>query len=77
MTKIPMIALARACAGGCGEQVEYLIEVGLAPYVPDMHFPGVAYKGGHLCPACQALVEAALAVRRRNNPGGAVSGRSS
>lgn len=77
MTKVPMIALARACAGGCDEQVEYLIEVGHEPYVPDMHFPGVAYKGGHLCPACHALVEAALAARRRNDPGEETSGRLS
>jgi hypothetical protein len=57
------LTLRRPCAGRCGELITYVIEAG--PFAPDLHSDGyVAYKDGHLCPACESIVEAALATRR-------------
>jgi hypothetical protein len=43
--------------------IAYVIEAG--PFAPELHSDGgVAYKDGHLCGACESVVEAALAVRR-------------
>lgn len=43
--------------------IAYILEPG--PFAPALHCNGlVAYKDGHLCPACESTVETSLATRR-------------
>ena len=63
MSSTPQLTLRRDCAGRCGTSIAYTVEAG--PFAPDVDCNGlVAYKGGHLCSACESVVEAALATRR-------------
>jgi anti-sigma factor RsiW len=43
--------------------IAYVLEAG--PFAPELHSDGlIAYKDGHLCAACESVVEASLATRR-------------
>lgn len=59
-----VIVVTRLCAGGCEAPIRYTLrlEAGLSRYAPDLGVEGhhVAYRGGHLCHACERKVEAAL-----------------
>jgi hypothetical protein len=60
---LPELTLRRHCVGRCGALVAYILEPG--PFAPALHSNGlVAYKDGHLCPACESAVETSLATRR-------------
>jgi len=60
----------RPCTGRCGTMNAYTLEAG--PFIleadgfePEPHCDGlIVYKDGHLCTACEVVVEAALAARR-------------
>jgi hypothetical protein len=59
----PQLTLRRQCAGRCGTLIAYILEPG--PCAPDWYADGlIAFKDGRLCGACEADVEAALAIRR-------------
>lgn len=63
MSSSPELTLRRQCAGRCGTLIAYVLEPG--PFAPDLHSDGLsAYKDGHLCGACESVVEASLAERR-------------
>jgi hypothetical protein len=63
MSSPPELTLRRQCAGRCGTVIAYVLEPG--PFAPDLHSGGlIAYKDGHLCPACESIVETSLATRR-------------
>ena len=63
MSSTPQLTLRRLCAGRCGTWIAYVIESG--PFAPELHCDElVAYKAGHLCTACESVVEASLAIRR-------------
>jgi hypothetical protein len=63
MPDTPELTLRRQCAGRCGTLVAYILELGT--FAPEMHSDGlVAYKDGHLCTACESVVETSLATRR-------------
>jgi hypothetical protein len=63
MSSTPQLTLRRECTGRCGTSIAYIVEAGL--FAPDIDCGGlVAYKDGHLCSACESVVEAALATRR-------------
>jgi hypothetical protein len=63
MSSPPELTLRRQCAGRCGTVIAYVLEPG--PFAPELHSAGlIAYRDGHLCPACESVVEAALATRR-------------
>lgn len=63
MSSCPELTLRRQCAGRCGEMIAYILEPGA--FAPDLHSGGLtAYKEGHLCAACESVVEASLAERR-------------
>ena len=63
MSSTPQLTIRRECAGRCGTSIAYTVEAGL--FEPDIDCGGlVAYRGGHLCSACESVVEAALATRR-------------
>jgi hypothetical protein len=63
MSSFPQLTLRRDCAGRCGASIAYVIEPG--PFAPELHSDGlIAYKDGHLCTACESVVEASLASRR-------------
>jgi hypothetical protein len=63
MSNLSELILQRPCAGRCGALITYVIEAG--PFAPGVHSDGcVAYRDGHLCPACESVVEASLASRR-------------
>src|SRR5690349_9671584 len=60
---LPELTLRRYCAGRCGAWIAYIFEPG--SFAPALRCDGlVAYKDGHLCPACESTVEASLAARR-------------
>jgi hypothetical protein len=55
------------CAGFCGATINYTVGTNGAGTSPDL-YPGgfhVAYRGGHLCNACEKAVEATLRARRQ------------
>jgi hypothetical protein len=63
MSSTPHLTIRRECTGRCGASIAYTVEAGL--FAPDIDCDGlVAYKEGHLCSACESVVEAALATRR-------------
>ena len=63
MSSTPQLTIRRECAGRCGTSIAYTVDAG--PFAPEIYCDGlVAYKGGHLCCACESIVEAALATRR-------------
>ncbi len=63
MPIIPQLTLRRQCAGRCGTFIAYLLEPG--QFAPALHCDDlVSYKDGHLCTACEAVVEMSLASRR-------------
>ena len=63
MSNPPELTLRRQRAGRCGNLIPYILEPG--PFAPDLHSGGlVAYKDGHLCAACESVVESSLASRR-------------
>lgn len=72
MSNTSQLTTYRPCAGRCGTMNAYTVEVGPFTFVleaggfePDPIAVGlVAYKDGHLCTACEVVVEAALAARR-------------
>ena len=56
VSTLPELTLRRHCAGRCGALIAYILEPG--PFAPALHSNGlVAYKDGHLCPACESTVE--------------------
>ena len=62
MSNLPELTLRRHCAGRCGNLIAYVVEPG--SFAPDMHSDGlIAYKDGHLCAACESVVESSLASR--------------
>ncbi|MEO7734897.1 MAG: hypothetical protein ABIY55_28335 [Kofleriaceae bacterium] len=51
------------CVGRCGTTITYTLDAGA--FAPEIDCDGlVAYKDGHLCTACEFVIEAALATRR-------------
>jgi hypothetical protein len=63
MSSTPQCTLRRQCVGRCGALIAYTVEAG--SFAPEIYSDGlVAYKDGHLCAACESVVEAALATRR-------------
>jgi hypothetical protein len=71
---LPELTLRRHCAGRCGAWIPYILEPG--PFAPSVHCGGlVAYKDGHLCPACESTVEISLATRRTEIAAAEFSGR--
>lgn len=63
MSSPPELTLRRQCSGRCGTVIAYVLEPG--PFAPDLHSDGlIAYRDGHLCGACESVVEASLAARR-------------
>jgi hypothetical protein len=63
MSNTPQATIRRQCAGRCGTMIAYTLEVGA--FAPEIDCNGlVAYKDGHLCTACEFVIEAALATRR-------------
>jgi hypothetical protein len=63
MSSPPELTLRRQGAGRCGTLIAYVLEPG--PFAPELHSDGlIAYKDGHLCAACESVVEASLATRR-------------
>ena len=63
MSNPPELTLRRQCAGRCGTLIAYVLEPG--PFAPELHSDGlIAFKDGHLCVACESVVEASLATRR-------------
>ena len=63
MSNTPQLTLRRQCVGRCGTMISYTLEAG--SFAPEMDCDGlVAYKDGHLCTACEYVIEAALAARR-------------
>lgn len=63
MSNTPQLTLRRLCAGRCDTWIAYVLEPG--SFAPELHCDElVAYKAGHLCTACEAVVEASLATRR-------------
>lgn len=59
----PQLTVRRHCAGRCGTLIAYTLEA--SPYAPELRCEGlIAYKDGHLCTACEVVIEAALAMRR-------------
>jgi hypothetical protein len=62
-TTLPELTLRRQCAGRCDALLAYILEPG--PFAPVLHSSGlIAYKDGHLCTACESVVESSLATRR-------------
>jgi hypothetical protein len=63
MSTTPELTVRRSCVGRCGTLIAYVLEAG--SFAPTMYSDGlVAYKDGHLCVACESVVETALATRR-------------
>src|ERR1041384_6367051 len=63
MSNPPELILRRQCAGRCGTTIAYVLEAG--SFGPELHSDGlIAFKDGHLCAACESVVEASLATRR-------------
>src|SRR5262245_51948401 len=63
MSSSPQVTIRRECASLCGTVIAYTIEAG--QFAPEIDCDDlVAYKDGHLCTACESIVEAALATRR-------------
>lgn len=63
MSNTPQATIRRSCVGRCGAVIAYTIEADA--FEPQISCAGlVAYKDGHLCAACESVVEAALAERR-------------
>jgi hypothetical protein len=63
MSSTPQLTLRRECAGRCGTVIAYILEPG--PFAPVLRCDElVAYNAGHLCTACESVVEASLATRR-------------
>jgi hypothetical protein len=62
MSNTTQITIRRECVGRCGTMITYTLEAGA--FAPEIYCELVAYKDGHLCPACEFVIEAALAERR-------------
>ena len=63
MSNASQLTFRRQCVGRCGTMIAYTLEVGA--FAPEINCDGlVAYKDGHLCTACEFVIEAALAKRR-------------
>lgn len=63
MSNTSQLTIRRQCVGRCGTMIAYTIEAG--GFAPEIDCDGlVAYKDGHLCTACEFVIEAALATRR-------------
>jgi hypothetical protein len=62
MSNTTQITIRRECVGRCGTIITYTLEAGA--FAPEIYCELVAYKDGHLCPACEFVIEAALAERR-------------
>jgi hypothetical protein len=63
MSNTPQLTIRRQCVGRCGTMIPYTLEAG--SFAPEMDCDGlVAYKDGHLCTACECVIESALATRR-------------
>lgn len=63
MSTPPQLTIRRPCVGRCGTLIAYTLDP--SGFAPELHCDGlVAYKDGHLCTACELVIEAALATRR-------------
>jgi len=63
MSNTPQLTIRRQCIGRCGTLIAYTLATG--SFAPAMSCEGLAaYKDGHLCTACESILEEALATRR-------------
>ena len=63
MSNTPQLTLRRQCVGRCGTWIAYTLAAG--SFAPVMSCDELAaYKDGHLCAACESVLEEALAMRR-------------